>query len=477
MDTTAPGERFEHAARFDSELSERQHEVLRLIAEGKTNAEIAEALGMTLAGAKWHVSEVLTKLALPSREAAGEYYRWRQSPRRRAARFIRGVAPVAWWKYGVGGASVAAAGTAAFGFINALHGSNPEDVGPTTPGRPFMMESTFTRTTDHTAVEARRWYWYESESRMRTDIGSATVTHADAGYETGFEQGPGITTILVEQGQRTFSSSWSYSVNPYPAYTAVAPGSAATLGPLPYSSIDEAIINLSGGDSTNSPIESRRLGERSIAGVTVEGVEFVVHKDDPGTFSSIYWIDPKRMLILKRETSYSPGGSSPNEIVREVEVATRLSYGRVDESKFAVSPLPGATVVKCPAVGRAQSQGQFTTPFVAIPQNVLPVGLRALSWGVSADRDGNCESAVANYVDGSDPEGPIVLFLNEYVTIPDSFFVDVTWLSSEGGNIATRSDGAGNHYLRFVAHDVAIELRFDTLAEDSVLSIARAMME
>jgi DNA-binding CsgD family transcriptional regulator len=74
---TTTGADFREAARHEHELNERQREVLALVASGLTNAEIGERLGMTLDGAKWNVSEILTKLGLESREHAAEYWRWR----------------------------------------------------------------------------------------------------------------------------------------------------------------------------------------------------------------------------------------------------------------------------------------------------------------------------------------------------------------------------------------------------------------
>ena len=52
----------EERLRTDYAWTPRQREVLDLIARGRSNTEIAEDLGLSLAGAKWHVSEVLSKL-------------------------------------------------------------------------------------------------------------------------------------------------------------------------------------------------------------------------------------------------------------------------------------------------------------------------------------------------------------------------------------------------------------------------------
>ncbi|MEX2373371.1 MAG: helix-turn-helix transcriptional regulator [Dehalococcoidia bacterium] len=55
----------------------------RLIAEGRTNPEIAEALGISLDGAKYHVSELLGRLGLARREDVGAWYRQRFGRRAR----------------------------------------------------------------------------------------------------------------------------------------------------------------------------------------------------------------------------------------------------------------------------------------------------------------------------------------------------------------------------------------------------------
>jgi DNA-binding CsgD family transcriptional regulator len=81
----------DHARRHERELSETQWRVLRLIDGGQTNAEIAEKLGITLDGAKWHVSEILSKLGVRTREEAASYWRWRSTPEQRLS---RALAPV-----------------------------------------------------------------------------------------------------------------------------------------------------------------------------------------------------------------------------------------------------------------------------------------------------------------------------------------------------------------------------------------------
>ena len=79
------------------ELTPRQREVLALVAKGHTNAEIAEQLGITLAGAKWHVSELLTRLDVDSREELADFWAQETGLRGRLGRFaaaLGGLVPV-----------------------------------------------------------------------------------------------------------------------------------------------------------------------------------------------------------------------------------------------------------------------------------------------------------------------------------------------------------------------------------------------
>ncbi|HEY6103264.1 MAG TPA: response regulator transcription factor, partial [bacterium] len=54
-------------------LTERETDVLRLVAEGKANKEIAQGLGIGEKTVKTHVSSILAKLGLQSRTQAALY--------------------------------------------------------------------------------------------------------------------------------------------------------------------------------------------------------------------------------------------------------------------------------------------------------------------------------------------------------------------------------------------------------------------
>src|SRR3972149_1603487 len=51
----------------------REWEVLSLLRDGLTNEQIAERLGVSVSAAKYHVSEILSKLGVGSREEAATW--------------------------------------------------------------------------------------------------------------------------------------------------------------------------------------------------------------------------------------------------------------------------------------------------------------------------------------------------------------------------------------------------------------------
>jgi NarL family two-component system response regulator LiaR len=67
----------EHAINPFAELSEREQEVLRLIADGLSNSEIAEKLFLSEKTIKGHVSNILSKLHLADRTQAA-VFAWRE---------------------------------------------------------------------------------------------------------------------------------------------------------------------------------------------------------------------------------------------------------------------------------------------------------------------------------------------------------------------------------------------------------------
>jgi DNA-binding CsgD family transcriptional regulator len=59
--------------RAGTDLTAREIEVLRLLVEGRSNAEIAAALFVAAGTVKTHVASILAKLGVPTRAAASTY--------------------------------------------------------------------------------------------------------------------------------------------------------------------------------------------------------------------------------------------------------------------------------------------------------------------------------------------------------------------------------------------------------------------
>jgi DNA-binding CsgD family transcriptional regulator len=76
-------------------LTSREREVLRLVRLGLTNAEIAERLGISTAGVKYHVSEILSKLGVRTREEAASLEAMEEG---RVRWWLPGTLPAFAWK-------------------------------------------------------------------------------------------------------------------------------------------------------------------------------------------------------------------------------------------------------------------------------------------------------------------------------------------------------------------------------------------
>lgn len=70
--------------RYPDMLTPREREVLELIREGLTNEQIAQRLGISERGARYHVPEILSKLGVGSREEAAAWDGGPQKDRRAA---------------------------------------------------------------------------------------------------------------------------------------------------------------------------------------------------------------------------------------------------------------------------------------------------------------------------------------------------------------------------------------------------------
>jgi DNA-binding CsgD family transcriptional regulator/photosystem II stability/assembly factor-like uncharacterized protein len=171
-------------------LTPRQEEILALIDRGCTNFEIAERLGITLDGAKWHVSEIITKFGVQTREEAVEAWRAEQSLGQRFARAARALlAPILVHKVvlaGVAGAVVLVAGGAIAVAAYRSGGNSAGDassVRDASPLRDLPRSPTYGHVIDHPVFT-----WYQM---FDSKVGWAQATD-------------GNRIILTEDGGRTW---------------------------------------------------------------------------------------------------------------------------------------------------------------------------------------------------------------------------------------------------------------------------------
>lgn len=123
-------------------LTERQKDVLEQVALGKTNFEIGEALGISFESVKSHVSEILLRLDVSSREEAAAAWRADQGGvlsrlRRTATGFVM---------TGIGKAATAGVAVLAAAGVTAAALFAGDDPGPTaSEGEPFVARPTATQ--------------------------------------------------------------------------------------------------------------------------------------------------------------------------------------------------------------------------------------------------------------------------------------------------------------------------------------------
>ena len=115
----------------DFSWTPRQREVLSLLASKKSNQQIADELGISLDGAKWHMREILSKLNVETREDAAEYWRLYQGWKPRLARSLRSGLPLASVKSAVAVAGMAVIGLVTLAVVVVLsNGDGPPSSGP-----------------------------------------------------------------------------------------------------------------------------------------------------------------------------------------------------------------------------------------------------------------------------------------------------------------------------------------------------------
>ncbi len=159
MDTTSNKPTMRERLATDYGWTPRQSQVLGMVVGGKTNQQIAEALAISLDGAKWHMREILSKLDAETREEAAEYWRRRNGLTPRFARLFRALtgAGVAgkWIAPALAGLTVV--GIAAVAGVLALRGG--DDSPTVSDTEPTSTAASPTTTTNLAAAEDQSFRW------------------------------------------------------------------------------------------------------------------------------------------------------------------------------------------------------------------------------------------------------------------------------------------------------------------------------
>lgn len=178
-----------------NDLTEREREVLDLIARGRTNAEIAGQLGLSFWTAKWYVSEVISKLGVTSREEAAGRWRGVNSRSARLGRAVKSLlgvplaARVATAAVGVtalAGGAVVIGGLAKDGIVAEV---SPDETAtpavtplvPAIPTGPTFLVASLTKgdfRRDFYVFESDRGVCFESSNTMYTPDGMNGYTRS-----------------------------------------------------------------------------------------------------------------------------------------------------------------------------------------------------------------------------------------------------------------------------------------------------------
>jgi DNA-binding CsgD family transcriptional regulator len=270
---------FSEVARNEPALNRRQREVLGLIAAGKTNGEIAAALGMTLDGAKWNVSEILSKLGVASREEAAAYWRWRQ--RRlgpRVGSVLRALVGVPGLKWVTGAATVVAAGAVALAAVTS--GGTPANPAAI---HAFYLEAHITVADPEHLREAYLRWSYQDDSHFRTEY---ELVQPWLQTNTSVTVGNGADWLNYELISNAYSAAPLEPIQPWERLREFS--GAPLIGPAPADTMAGVMDVFSRwGDGS---VPARLVGRDRILGRDVEVIEYLQGR---------VWLDPVTMTILK----------------------------------------------------------------------------------------------------------------------------------------------------------------------------------
>ncbi len=469
------------------ELSDRQHEVLGLVARGYTNPEIAERLGVTLDGAKWHVSELLGKLGLDSREELAEFWAWRQRPYHRSRRVLRGVLAVPAFKIAGAIAGVALIAGIGFGAWGLFAGGSGDGAGGGI-AQPFVLEATVAvdsaadnaqpgeidPTFEHT--ESHLQWWYESSDTWKWQV---TTNMGQVDQQT--------LVIVSDDGQGTAYNSLTntYSEAPlqrFPDGTVAPPALSTFLGPVGYyaKTADGFVAMLRQQEEGEQPREVSVVGDDTVLGRHTVVVQmpagYSTTSDGAGIASGTMrmWLDPERMVVLK---VVSTSGDQ-----RYTAQVTSLDWdARLTAADVGFQPPEGARktagAVNSMAVGTMSGSGgpRVDAPAGFVVPAYVPDGLVAT--GISRESTVGTAGPVTFIVKyAASQGGTVVLTVQETLRadgLPDALKTGTK--TKAGGHDAWSTRDGGRTTLVWQQDRLAVEVTGEGIKLDELVKMAESM--
>ena len=346
-----------------AELTDRQRRVLDLIAGGKTNAQIGEALGITLDGAKWNVSEILTRLGFSSREEAAEYWRSRGRIRKQLGRPLRALLamPLAVKAAGAAGA-VAVAGLGAWW---AFAGSGaPQRASTGVP--PFYLEGTIEVVTDTTIgsqiavmdpITGKQVAGATppgSLSTTRTEMHWWFVSQTEFRWEVTYTEGEtrSAPTLVIADGSVLWmysSAENAYTKSPLPKGSDVlmqpTAGPYLAFGPARQRTMDEFLATIR--SAGQPPMQATIVGTDEVLGWHTLIVEV-----KSGQAVSRIWVDPEHMFVLR--------AAATDPVSFHAEVTTIRYNESIPRDRVRFEPPAGARLVE--SLGSSSGSGSVVFP-------------------------------------------------------------------------------------------------------------------
>jgi DNA-binding CsgD family transcriptional regulator len=332
--TTDTASGFREAARHERELSERQRDVLRLMEKGHTNREIADMLGMSVDGAKWNVSEILTKLGLASREEAAEYWRWRHGG---VWSRVRGLLALPLVKVAAAGTAAIAAVAIGAAILLPSGGDAPGQV-RLRPNQPFVLEARVVkydraRMANKPMPEAALHQVEEQVHEVEWRHRDSAHTRWDAVHKKSVDN-RWESTSFVADGQREWHiNDGTATVRPVEPGAERSVFTLTTFGPTHKPDIPSLMAALLSGGASQMHVEI--VGLEVLLGrdcVIIEyGTEMTYEWRGNEYLTGLMrmWVDPETMMILRHDVDSG----------RFLAEVTSLEYGvTLDDAVFAYAP-------------------------------------------------------------------------------------------------------------------------------------------